>query len=157
MSYNETVKRTRAAKEGAGMDCHTFCRLSCISVSALILGLYLHLHAFVVVLSLPQFCRYIVVYVVLFCSVFCIYCVRYSNSRLVEYIVFDAIPLLFQTDVCILVFLPHDGSCYRSVVSFLFIPMFVRLCLCVSYFCYCVNVVFIFFFCCEDTFENPQT
>ena len=86
MRYNETVKRTRAAKEGAGMDCHTFCRLSCMSVSAFILGLYLHLHAFVVVLSLPQFCRYIVVYVVLFCSVFCIYCVCYSNSRLVEYV-----------------------------------------------------------------------
>ena len=96
-------------------------------------------------------------FVVILLYIFCIYCVCYSNSRLVEYIVFNAIPLLFQTDVCILVFLPHDGSCYRSVVSFLFIPMFVRLCLCVSYFCYCVNVVFIFFFCCEDTFENPQT
>ena len=46
------------------MDCHTFCRLSCISVSALILGLYLHLYAFVAVLSLPQFCRYIIVYFV---------------------------------------------------------------------------------------------
>ena len=85
-------------------------------------------------------------FVIILLYIFCIHCVCYSNSQLVEYIVFDAIPLLFQTDVCILVFLPHDGSCYRSVVSFLFIPMFVRLCLCVSYFCYCVNVVFIFFF-----------
>ena len=82
------------------------------------------------ILSLPQFCRYIIECC---CAVLlCIYCVCYSNNRLFVYIVSDVITLQYffirmcaHWHFCLCSVGLHVGSFYPAVVSYLFIPMFI--------------------------------